>query len=412
MLPWVKEKNIFDMPVPATSPTGKAPAPNRQNGTEDNPVRLITTPAQLTELVRRLEDAPALAVDLEADSMFHFREKVCLVQITDGVENFVVDPLALNDLDPLKRFFGDSSVQKVFHGADYDVRSLHRDFGIEIHNLFDTELACRFLGQQQSGLNTLLQERFGVTLEKKYQKRDWSQRPLPPEMLAYAAADVTLLLPLAAELAAELKAAGRLAWVEEECALLTQVRAPEENGQPLFMRFKGAGRLDRRTLAVLEALLQLRQALAAQKDRPPFKVFSNTAVMKLAQARPRTLEELKAAGALSPKQIKMFARGVLAAVAEGSALPENRLPRYPRSRTPGHGPEVMARTNALKRWREKRGGAFGLSPGLLCNNALITALAVSNPRCPADLDRLPDLKNWQKAVFGDDVLQVLKKKSG
>jgi ribonuclease D len=364
---------------------------------------------QLAELARRLEGAPALAVDLEADSMFHFREKVCLLQITTGTENFVLDPLALPDLEPLKRFFADPRVQKVFHGADYDVRSLHRDFGIELQSLFDTELACRFLGHQQSGLNAVLQARFGVALEKKYQKRDWSQRPLPPEMLAYAAADVSLLLPLAAALTAELKAAGRLSWVQEECDLLTRVRVPEDNAQPLFLRFKGAGRLDRATLAVLEALLQLRQSLAAQKDRPPFKVLSNAAVMKLAQARPRSLEALKATGALSPKQVKMLARALLATVAEAEALPPNRLPRYPRTRVPAVGPKVANRAEAFKRWREKRGSALGLSPGLLCNNTLITALAVRNPRRPADLDSLPDLKNWQKQIFGDEILQVLRK---
>ncbi|MFZ2041486.1 MAG: HRDC domain-containing protein [Desulfobacterales bacterium] len=398
------------MTVPAAALTAAPSVRPRPDAPDAFPVHLITTPVQLADLARRLEGAPALAVDLEADSMFHFREKVCLLQITTGRENFVLDPLAVTDLDSLKRFFGDPSVQKVFHGADYDVRSLHRDFGIEIRTLFDTELACRFLGEQQSGLNAVLQARFGVALEKKYQKRDWSQRPLPPEMLAYAAGDVSLLLPLAAALTAELKAAGRLSWVEEECALLTQVRAPEDNGQPLFLRFKGAGRLERGTLAVLEALLQLRQALAAQKDRPPFKVLSNAALLKLAQVRPRSLEALKAAGALSPKQAKMLAKAVLAAVAEASALPENRLPRYPRTRAAGVGPEVTSRADALRRWREKRGSALALSPGLLCNNALITALAVRNPRSPAELDSLPDLKNWQKQVFGDEILQVLRRK--
>ncbi|MCG6906357.1 MAG: HRDC domain-containing protein [Desulfobacteraceae bacterium] len=397
------------MTVPAASlhqaPSGFTPS----DAAEAESFHLITTPVQLAELARRLEEAPALAVDLEADSMFHFREKVCLLQITTGTENFVLDPLALPDLEPLKRFFADPRVQKVFHGADYDVRSLHRDFGIELQSLFDTELACRFLGHQQSGLNAVLQARFGVALEKKYQKRDWSQRPLPPEMLAYAAADVSLLLPLAAALTAELKAAGRLSWVQEECDLLTRVRVPEDNAQPLFLRFKGAGRLDRATLAVLEALLQLRQSLAAQKDRPPFKVLSNAAVMKLAQARPRSLEALKATGALSPKQVKMLARPLLATVAEAEALPPNRLPRYPRTRVPAVGPEVANRAEALKRWREKRGSALGLSPGLLCNNTLITALAARNPRRPADLDSLPDLKNWQKQVFGDEILQVLRK---
>jgi ribonuclease D len=105
----------------------------------------------------------------------------------------------------------------------------------------------------------------------------------------------------------------------------------------------------------------------------------------------------------------MLARALLATVAEAEALPPNRLPRYPRMRVPAVGPKVANRAEALKRWREKRGSALGLSPGLLCNNTLITALAVRNPRRPADLDSLPDLKNWQKQIFGDEILQVLRK---
>ena len=134
-----------------------------------------------------------LAVDLEADSMYHFKEKICLVQLSDGNRIFLVDPLKVSDLSCLKPVFSDKNIEKVMHGADYDIRSLHRDFEIEVRNLFDTQIACRFLGMTETGLEAVSAEILNVRLNKNFQKKDWSQRPLPPEMLAYAAGDVSHL---------------------------------------------------------------------------------------------------------------------------------------------------------------------------------------------------------------------------
>ena len=187
--------------------------------------------------------------------MFHFREKVCLIQIASQRHLFIVDPIGVKDLSALKPLFANRRIKKVFHGSDYDVRSLFRDFDIVVHNLFDTELASRFLGFQQSGLDAMLQTFFNVKLEKKYQKKDWSMRPLPEAMITYAAKDVHHLLPLAKRLKKDLSKKNRLTWVEEECDLLSKVRPNATHTGPLFLSFKGAGRLPPEDLAVLEALL-------------------------------------------------------------------------------------------------------------------------------------------------------------
>ena len=163
-----------------------------------NGYRVIERPAELTDAARQLAKTHEIAFDLEADSMYHFQEKVCLIQIATGNDTLVVDPLKVDDLSPLKPVMANPRIRKVLHGADYDIRSLYRDFGIEVHNLFDTELASRFLGIRETGLDAVLQERFSVRLDKKYQRKDWSKRPLPEAMMDYAAGDVHHLLPLAA----------------------------------------------------------------------------------------------------------------------------------------------------------------------------------------------------------------------
>mgnify|MGYP006304337543 CR=1 FL=1 len=159
--------------------------------------KMIETPEEFEELVRRIEKQDAVAFDVEADSMFHFREKVCLIQMAVEDRSYVIDPFKIEDLSPLKGPFGDPAIQKIFHGADYDIRSLYRDYGIVIKNLFDTQLASRFIGAKCTGLEAVVQKRFDVRLNKKYQKKDWSERPLPEKMIEYAARDAIYLKPLA-----------------------------------------------------------------------------------------------------------------------------------------------------------------------------------------------------------------------
>jgi len=347
-------------------------------------------------------------VDLEADSMHHFKEKVCLLQLANSRCNVILDPLAIRDLSVLRPVFADPQVKKVFHGADYDVRSLYRDFTIDIHNLFDTQLASMFLGVKETGLDAVLKHRFDVQLNKKFQRKDWSLRPLPVEMMAYAAKDAVYLVRLAEELTAELAAKNRLAWVEEECAILSRVRPPVNTGDPLFLKCKGAGKLKRIELAVLEELLEFRQAVARRKDRPLFKVFGNGSLIKIATYGPRTLNSLERLGVLSSRQIAMFGKEIVAAVKRGAQVPPDKLPRYPRKRAPRLAPQVPDRINALKTWRDRKAAELELDPPLILPKAQMTAVATECPRSVAAVKALPELKNWQKMEFGKGIAGVLK----
>ena len=294
----------------------------------------VNTPEALADFAHTADRAEIVAVDLEADSMFHFKEKVCLVQMAANGRTVVIDPLSVSDLSVLNSVFANPSICKVFHGADYDVRSLYRDHGIDIHNLFDTQLACMFMGFKETGLEAVVARHFGVELDKKYQKKDWSRRPLSAEMVDYAASDVAYLIPLAKTLKDGLKEKGRLPWVTEECELLSRVRPSAENDGPMFLKFKGAGRLEPRQLAALEMLLQMRMAIARQKDRPLFKVISNTALKKIAIALPSSTKRLKSEHILSNRQFEMFAPAVMEALKNVRQIPRSRLPVYPRQRSP------------------------------------------------------------------------------
>ncbi len=370
----------------------------------------VESPEMLLEITEPLERERAIGVDLEADSMFHYREKVCLLQISTPVQNILVDPLAVPDLSPLAPIFESHNIRKVFHGADYDIRSLYRDFRIEVNALFDTQIAARFLGLRDIGLASLLKERLNITLKKKYQKKDWSQRPLPAPMLEYAVNDTSHLLALSENLREGLIETGRLAFVEEECRLQTTVRSPEPADEPLFLKFAGAGKMDRRSLAVLEALLQFRDRTARRRDVPLFKVMGNAQIMALAKQKPVEMEDLKRIKGLGRKQVNQLGKPILKTIHQALALREKALPVYPQRRSRKISPKVGERVKRLKKWRDQRGDEMGVDPALICTNAQAKTLALSNPHAPEDLKEIAEIKDWQRKAFGDEICGLLRER--
>jgi ribonuclease D len=372
-------------------------------------IQVIDTSAALKRIKERLETEKIIAVDLEADSMYHFSERVCLIQIASERNLVLIDPLKIEDLSPIRSLFSRKDIKKIFHGADYDVRSLFRDFNIEINNLFDTEIACRYLGIKGTGLDAVLFSFFDLRLNKKYQKTDWSRRPLPQDMLEYAAGDVLYLIPLAKILEKSLKKSGRLPWVEEECLRLSGVRPSASDHEPLYLRFKGAGKLSPRDLAVLEALLRFRMLIAEKKDKPLFRVLRNKSLLGIATHRPQSLKKLQQTGVLSEKEFHMYGSGLVDAVNQGVNIPKNELPRYPHKKSSVLKPIVTKRIKALKDWREGVAKSLELDPSLIFPKAILTAIAAMNPRQIDDFHAIEELRKWQIDEFGEAILPVLKK---
>jgi ribonuclease D len=367
---------------------------------------LVTDQSSLGRIAAELDRTSAIAVDLEADSLFHYRERVCLLQISTGSMHILVDPLALKDLSILSTVFGSPRVQKVFHGADNDIRALHRDFGIEVNSLFDTQIAARFLGSRETGLSALLKQKLGVHIDKKYQKKDWSKRPLPPSMLDYAVQDTFYLLPLSAMLKEELRAEDRLAWVEEECRVLSKVRQDPSAKGPLFFGFKGASRLDCTSLAVLESILQLRDEAASRRNLPPFKILANAPIMEIVEKKPKSQMELSSINGLSARQIRALGNSILTRT-EQAMKTEEELPAFPKNRRRQMDSRVSGRVKALKAWRKRRAREIGIDGSLVCTNAQIDAIAFIFPHEQEELAVIPGLRVWQRELFGGEICAVL-----
>jgi ribonuclease D len=369
----------------------------------------IRTPAALAELAESLRGARAVALDSEADSLYHHFEKVCLVQLAgpDG-RGVLIDPLEARDLGALAPVVADPGVVKVFHGADYDVTSMKRDFGFVFAGLFDTMIASRYLGFPEIGLQAVARRELGVELSKSSQKDDWSRRPLTPAQEAYALADVQHLLALHERLAAQLEAKGRLAWVLEECEAVAALPAARHHRDPdAWQRIKGVRRLKPRGLAVARALDAWREDFAERTDRPPFRILTNDVLLEIAAAPPASPAELGRLRALMPR-LRDEAGAIWDALQRAAAVPEAELPRLPVGARPEVAPEARRRNDALKAWRLEKAKALELDVSVVLPQRLIDRLAEAAPRDRGGLEAIEGLRRWRIAEFGGELLRVLR----
>lgn len=373
------------------------------------PAHWIRTSADLDGVIPRLRATRVLAVDSESDSLHHFPEKVCLIQLAaeDG-EAFLVDPLALADLRPLAPILADPAVVKVFHGAAYDLAAMKRDFGFAVAGIFDTMVAAQFLEMPELGLSALLATLLGVPPGKSRQKDDWASRPLSPAQEWYAAEDVRHLIALRAYLLDALRVRGRQEWVAEECRALEATPAAERVFHPDdCFQIKGVGSLDPQGLAVLRELFVAREGWAEQRGRPPFRVMGNETLLRLAAEQPRQREELSKIPGCSSIVVNRYGDGLLEAVSRGLAVPEADLPVIRRPKKPRLDRSAERRIELLLSWRAEAAPRLGLDPGLLLPRRLIEILAQVAPPDLAALAAVEGIRGWRSSHLGRELLAVL-----
>lgn len=238
--------------------------------------------ATLHEMLAWMAPAERLAIDIEADSLYHYHEKVCLVQLTVRGRNFVLDPLAKLDLGPFALALARPTL--VLHGADYDLRMLRGSFGFRpVAGVIDTMMAAQLLGCEKQGLSALVEQFFGHTVSKGGQKSDWSRRPLTSAQLQYAVDDTRYLEPLADRLLADLDRLGRRHWLQQGCEAAIEVTENDREADPERQwRIKGVRDLTHPQAAFVRELWRWREQEASRADRPPFKVLGDAGLMELA----------------------------------------------------------------------------------------------------------------------------------
>jgi ribonuclease D len=370
--------------------------------------RVIQDQAELERLFERLKAEPLLAVDTEAASFHRYKDRIYLLQLSSRDETAVIDPLALTSLAPLGKVLADPRIEIVFHDADYDLRLLSQEYGFRATHLFDTRIAAQLLNEPGVGLAALLEKYLGVRLDKRFQRADWSVRPLSAEMVEYAASDTRHLPVLRDLLIGRLQEVGRLDWAQEEFELLAAAsRSISEPDEPGYLRLKGAKALNGRALAILRELFEWREKLAQQTDKAAFRILNNEPMVLMAKSPPADLAALKEVRGVGPEQAERRGRDILAAIRRGLEVPERDLPRV--ERPPRRIPDAAyeARVERLKAVRNRLAIGFGLAPGVLCPNGLLEAIARINPATLEQMGEIRELRRWQLREIGGSLLTAL-----
>jgi ribonuclease D len=369
--------------------------------------QLITKPGGLKQLAQILANQQILAVDTESNSLFAYREQVCLIQFSTSEADYLVDPMSLSDLSPLGPIFADDSIQKTFHAAEYDLLCLKRDFDFSFNHLFDTMLAARILGRKEVGLGSILEAEFNLQVDKRHQRANWGQRPLPGYLLDYARQDTHYLIPLHEKLEHQLEEKGLLALAQEDFRRLCKVEANPDNGKTDCWRVNGVYQLSPQQAAVLQELCKYRDEVARQHNRPLFKVISDNTLSAIASALPNSLDDLKALPGMTPHQLKRHGKVLLQAVQRGlHAKPIHR----PHTVRPDE--HFLARAEALKQWRKLKARQLEVESDIILPRDLLSLLATKNPQ---DFDTLGECLQdvpWRRERYGEEILKALRKVEG
>jgi ribonuclease D len=358
--------------------------------------QLLDQPGSLTPLLSALERVDEVFLDTEADNMYHYKTRVCLFQLLVDGEIFLVDVLAPGlKVEPLVALLAKKHL--VMHGSDFDLRLLHDLCGFRPKSIFDTMLAAQLLGRQRIGLAGLLEEHFGVAVDKSGQKANWSQRPITPKLLNYAALDVWHLPALRDILTKDLKKFGRLDWLDQQC------RAQIDSGSTGFApatdndwrigrseRLRGAG------LGVLHAVWHWRESQAERLDTPPFKVCGNTLLLQICEAAEQgdTEASILQRVNLGKRHVRLIG-SLAAAVREGLARDPKTLPRRP-GRDPNHVSLTQAEIelqDRIKADRDRVAQKLGIESTLIANRSQLAQIA----RAPKKID--DQLLPWQAALL-------------
>lgn len=364
------------------------------------PAKWIGDQSALDSIIPALSAGPYLAADTESNSLFAYREQVCLIQFSTADTDYLIDAAAGLDLSCLGVIFKDPSVEKIFHAAEYDVLCLKRDYGFTFENIFDTMQAARILGSRQLALSKILADQFDIEPVRSFQKANWSKRPLTYEMKQYARLDTHYLIPLRGRLNEQLRRSGLRELAQEDFRRLCGVENNHIDA-PLFTQISGFYHLSSQQLSVLDALCRYRDELAQKFNCPLFKVVGSRALYALAEASPTTNEMLEKIEDLSPRLARRYGEGIIAAVTRGLKAPPINLPRH---KVPSRA--YIKRLGDLKLWRKNKGKEMGVQSDIVLPRDILEEIAGKKPKNMPELKEVMEDVPWRFRHFSGEILQI------
>lgn len=356
------------------------------------------------KLIQHLATYPRIAFDTESNSMYAYRGQTCLIQLSTGDGDFVIDPLELDDISMLGQIFENPDIEKIFHAAEYDLICLKRDFDFDVNNVFDTMAAARVCGYARVGLGNMLELLLSIKHPKTHQTDDWAQRPLPDDYIRYAQMDTHFLHQLRDVLYEELENLGRIEEAYEFFVDVTTFEVKSEVFDP--DGFWGLGRphtLSRQQMAVLREVYILRDELAKMYDYPAPRLINNKALISIAKSLPTTRKKLFDIRGLPSWIIKQNGDEIIEAISHGrtSSLPK----RPPRQKPPP--PDVVERYTALHSWRKHRALERGIESDVIISKQTLWEIARIKPQAVNELAGLNGIGSWRLDKYGEDLVYTV-----
>lgn len=371
-----------------------------------SPIFIDNLPA-LKQLAETLSNESIIAVDTESNSLFAYQEQVCLIQFSTAKKDFLVDPIAIKDLSPLAPIFQNVNIEKVFHAAEYDIMCLRRDFDFTFANLFDTMVAASILGYNKLGLGNILQNEFGIKVDKHNQRANWGKRPLPNKMLTYAQIDTHYLISLRNKFKNELNEKKLLPLALEDFRRLQFVKftngnhTANHNGNRIW-RIKGIHDLTPKQAAVLQELYNYREKAARKMNRPLFKVIGDKTLIAIAVQMPENTMGLRQIPGMSKHQIERHGNQIIQALRNG----KQAKPLYPPKRNHPNN-RTLKRMDALKYWRKSTAENLGVKSDVVLPRDLLQTIVDQNPQNIEELNQILVDVPWRMEHFGNQILEVL-----
>lgn len=367
----------------------------------DQKIYYVDDAETLKELCGRISGAPWLALDTEFIRESTYYPRLCLIQLATDDTIACIDPLAIARLDALMEVLFDPAVLKVFHACGQDMEIFYHDHGRLPSPVFDTQLAAPLLGlPSQASYASLVQELLGKTLAKSHTRTDWSRRPLAPAQIDYALDDVRYLGPLYLKLRAELEQRGRLDWLREQFATLSDPARYHTPPELAWRRIRAAGRLSGRRLETLKALAAWREERARADDRPRGWILPDEALIDVARLGPTDAEQLASLRSIKRQTAQEYGGEILARVRQAKAAPTSGTDAPPTDRAGPLDPRQEALADVMMALVRLRGAEHAINPSMLASRDDLARLILGERNGEI-------LQGWKKDLIGDDLLRLM-----
>lgn len=332
-------------------------------------VETVSNPERLQELCQSWLTLKELAVDTEFDRTNTYFHRLALIQIYDGQEIYLIDPLACDDLSALTELFASSSVVKALHSCSEDLEALYHQYGFEFNQVFDTQIAASIDGIGLSvGYGNIVEQFLSIVLDKEHTKTDWLQRPLTQEQKVYAAQDVQYLMPVYYRLRDSMLEKGMFECVVEDVNSIFAAIIQADDYAEAYLKVKGAFRLNQFQLNRLQKLAQWRETLARDNNIPKTFVFRDHHLIEVCQKEKTTISDLLSMGC-HRGSIRKYGAELIRQIELADQIDKEQ---WPEPLQPFHKiPKSKAMFNALKAEVEKVANQNNIPAEALCNRRLI-----------------------------------------